>query len=279
MGLLLSGLACVTRLDADETGEYLLEPLFTRYAQTYDKITVDLRERYFDDLRLQEINHFDGWTTDLTVTFPFNERFEITVLLPIYTYGRANRFDVPTHDRVTVKGPGAIFDYPSIYFAHQLIEASTGPVNAGYFLGVGAHLDEWGQLQTTHKDILNHQGLLLHGGLRADRFFADGKWRLAANVGGRYYYESDDLNPGGGSDHFYHLEASGAAVYHPKHLFLHPAAELEYRGDLNGYNAVWVVPEVLIPISSSFEMRIGVPLRMTQDGERFGVNLHLTARF
>jgi hypothetical protein len=263
----------------DTTNRFVLEPVFTRYAQTYDRIVIDLRQRYFDDLRLKEVDHFDGYTTDLSVTVPFKERFEISAYFPLYTYGHATRTDVPGHQRIHINGPGAVFDYPSIYFAHQVLTAARHALNAGYFLGAGGHMDDWGQLHTTHKDILNHQGTLFHGGLRADRFFADQKWRLAGNAAVRYYDRSDDLNPSGGSDQFYHVETSGAAVYHPDHFFVHPAVEVKFRGDLETYNAAWIVPQLLIPVCRSFEVRVGVPLRVTRDGERFGVNLHLTGFF
>ncbi len=252
----------------------LVEPVVTRYAATYEKIVVDVEGRYFDDLRVQEMDQFDGSSVSLSLKIPFKKRFQFEALLPVYTYGHADLID--SGRKVRVSGGGLVFDYPAVFLAHQVLSEAENGLNGAYYLGAAALIGKWGQLNVD-KGVMNHQGRMFQGGLRADKSF--GSWQVAGNLGGRYYWESDDLNPGGSSDSFALAEASGALVYHPGDFFAHPALEVNYRGDLATYNPIWLVPQVLIPICSNSGLKIGVPFRVTNDGERFGVNAHLVFQF
>lgn len=254
-------------------GNPQVQPISTRYARTATKITVDAEFRYFEDIRLQEVEHFDGIGFDLDVTAPFCKVFQLRLLLPLYTEGDAR--NILSGRSTHIKGYGGVFDFPSILLEHQLLKQSRHGYNVGWFAGIGEKLEV---LETSNGDRLNHQGRIGHLGLKADRGFRDDSVRLLANVACRAYLESDDLNPTGGDDHFFLVDAQAASVFR-LHDRAWPGLELKYRGDFEQYNSVSLMPQMIFPVASFLEMKMGVPFRLTHQGERVGARLQLTARF
>jgi hypothetical protein len=115
-------------------------------------------------------------------------------------------------------------------------------------------------------------------GLKLDRKLSD-LLTILANFGVRYYWESDDLNPSGGSNEFAQVDLSVAGIFNPFEGKLYPVLEVAYGGDFNRYNSILVVPEVIWPISRHFELKVGATFGLTSDGERIGARVQSVVRF
>jgi hypothetical protein len=250
-----------------------IQPISTRYAQTSSKVTLDATVRYFEDIQLQEARHFDGFGFDLDLTAPIRGGWQVRIIAPIYTEGEAKVID--TGRKTDIKGYGGVFDFPRILLEHQFLYQDRHGWNAGWFIGAGTKQNH---LDTSHGDRINHQGLIGHLGLKADRFFNDGDVRLLGNLGMRGYFRSDDLNPSGGGDRFFLVDAHTASVFR-LHERVWPGLELKYQGDFARYNSVSLMPQMIIPVASFLEVKLGVPFRLTHQGERIGARFQLTARF
>jgi len=55
--------------------------------------------------------------------------------------------------------------------------------------------------------------------------------------------------------------------------------ELVYAGDFGGYNSILVLPELIWPINTHFELKGGVTIGLTSDGESVGARLQAVVRF
>jgi hypothetical protein len=265
-------------------GEYQIQPIYTRYAETVKKITFNASVHVFNDVQLQEADRYDGWTVDADLTFriPYTERFQVRISWPFYTEGDARLIDpghVDTGRRIDVRGYGGTFDFPSVELAYQFLSESNHHVNASVYGGV-AERQRILWTTTVDDDIYNHAGDYALFGVRADMHYGD-NWRFVANLGARYYFKSDDLNPEGtgSSDHFYLADISVAAIYHPWKCPIFPVAELAYQGTFSDYHSVLAVPEVIWAICPNFELKAGAPIGLTSDGESFGGKFQATARF
>jgi hypothetical protein len=265
-------------------GEYQIQPIFTRYAETAKKITFNATARVFKDAQLQEVDRFDGWgvDADLTVPIPFTKTFQLRVFWPFYTEGDA-RLIAPrqpdTGQRIDVRGYGGTFDFPNIQLEWQFLKEEKHCLNMAVYGGAGERQRVlW--TTTEDSDIYNHEGDNALFGLKADWRCGD-DWRFAANAGARYYYKSDDLNPAGpsSSDRFWQTDISAAAIYHPWTPPVFPVAELVYNGDFSDYHSVLFVPEVIFGICRNFELKAGAPIGLTGDGESIGGRFQGTFRF
>lgn len=265
-------IALAQTLSAFDT-DYQVQPISTRYAKTASKVTVDGTFRYFEDIQLQEMTHFDGWGFDLDATVPFSRTLQLRLIWPLYTEGDATV--ISTGQRSWVRGRGGVFDFMSLVLEHQLLEQPRHDYNVAWFLGAGEKFDV---LETAHRDRLNHQGRIILSGMKADRSFSDDRVRLLANLGLRAYIESDDLNPTRGSDRFFLVDIHTASVVR-LHKRFWPGIELKYQGEFNKYNSVSLLPQAIVQATSWLEMKFGVPFRLTPHGERLGLRLQLTARF
>jgi hypothetical protein len=252
---------------------YQIQPISTRYAQTSSKVTLDATYRYFEDIQLQEARHFDGFGFDLDLTVPFREVWQLRLIAPLYTKGEAQV--IATGQQTDIEGNGGVFDFPSVVLEHQFLDQSRHGWNAGWFIGAGGKLYN---LDTSHGDRYNHQGRIGHLGLKADRSLNDGNVRLLGNLGLRGYFDSDDLNPSGGGDRFFLVDAHTASVFRLREK-VWPGMELKYQGDFEKYNSVSLVPQVIIPVAGFLEVKLGMPFRLTHQGERIGARVQLTARF
>jgi len=269
---------------AQVEGEYQIQPVYTRYAETVKKITFNGTGRLFRDLQLQEADNFDGWTVDadLTVPIPGTERFQIRLYWPFYTDGTARLIDPGQPDtgkKIDIYGYGGTFDFPSMSFDYQFLSEKDDGFNLAGYVGVGARI-YYLKTSTVSKDVYNHAGKQALFGVTGDWHYGE-EWRFTANLGGSYYWVSDDLNPDGtgSGDVFALADISGAAIYHPWKVPVFPVAELVYQGNFSGYNSLQIVPEVIWAINTHFELKAAVPIGLTSDGQSLGGTFQGTVRF
>lgn len=275
--------SATTTARAQLEGEYQIQPIFTRYAETAKKITFNTTARIFNDVQLQEADRFDGWgiDADLTIPIPFTERFQVRLFWPFYTDGDArliNPGQPDTGRRIDIRGYGGTFEFPNVQLEWQFLGEKNAPLNLAAYGGVGERQRElW--TTTVDGDVYNHAGRVGLFGLKAD-WRCGNDLRFVANAGGRYYYKSDDLNPSDANeDRFTLADISAAVIYHPWKCPVFPVAELVYQGDFTDYNSVLLVPEVIIGVCKNFELKAGAPIGLTSDGESFGGRFQATARF
>ena len=278
------GTIAVSAEKAPEGPDYQLQPLTTRHARTATKITLHTTARFFDGMELQEANNFDGYTVEFELTIPFWERFQLRLYYPAYTDGDARLTQgTPGQsapgDKVDVSGDGGTFDFPSAILDYQFRQASSPEEwNLAAFAGYGEVITKL-KTRPTPGDVYNHQGQVVLLGLTADRELND-RWTGVANLGGRYYLKSDDLNPVSDDDVFGFMDASVAVVYDPPSLgWVYPALELVYQGDLGSYNNFHLDPQLIIPISQNFELKAGAGIGLSGDGEDWQGRLQAVLRY
>jgi hypothetical protein len=256
-----------------------IHPIETRYAQTPPNFEVNLTYRKFTDVTLQEADQLDGWSGGIDITAPFLNRFQLRFSAPFYTTGTA-RLTEPGHpdsgQSIDLDSHGGIEDFPSLEFAHQLGFETESGANWGYYLGLGMVLDPL-DTSAASGDIYNHRGRLAYGGIRLDRAGWSASTRLAGNLGVRYYWETDDLFPGG--DNPVLADIKGALLLEPWAGKLYPALELTYLGDFSDYNATTLIPEIIIPVGTNFDVRAGIPIGLGGDGNQLGATAQVGFKF
>ena len=266
---------------AESLAEYQLQPLFTRYARTSSSITLNSTVQWFDDLPLQEAKNVDGFSVDLDLTVPLSDRFQLRLFYPAYTEGDGELIaskNGGNGGKIDIQGDGGVFDYAGATLEYEFLKPETPEdwslaVYLGYSIVLGA-LDVEGP---NFRNRYNHQGKAIPIGFKADRALTD-HLTFLAHVGGRYHYESDDLHPEG-NDVFFLADASAALVYNPFNEWVYPVLELVYRGDLQSYNSLQIVPEVIVPINSNFEVKGGFGFGLADDGENWQARVQATLRF
>jgi hypothetical protein len=269
---------------AQVEGEYQVQPIFTRYAETVKTFSFNATARVFNDVQLQEADRYDGWgvDADLTVRIPYTKHFQVRVMWPFYTEGDARLIDPGHKDtgrRINVRGYGGTFDYASVELAYQLLDESKHYFNASVYGGAGERQRILWTDSVDH-DIYNHQGDYALFGVRADWHYGN-DWRFVLNLGARDYFKSDDLNPEGtgSNDEFYLSDFSVAAIYHPWKCPVFPVAELVYQTTFSDYNSVLFVPEVIVGVCKNFEIKAGATVGLTGDGESYGGRFQATTHF
>ena len=284
LGLGLAALGAVSSGVAQIEGEYQIQPIFTRYAETSKKITFDASARIFNGQQFQEADNYDGWgvDADLVIPIPFTKRFQVRLFWPFYTDGEArltNPGQPDTGQKIDIHGYGSMLDFANIQLEYQFLSESNHAFNLAAFGGFGLRQGEM-KTTTVDDDVYNHRGKVGLFGLKADWRCGD-EWRFVANAGGRYYFESDDINPAGpGSDDVFALaDISVATIYHPWSAPVYPVAELVYQGNFSTYNSVLFVPEVIFAVCRNFELKAGATVGLTSDGESFGGRFVGTVRF
>lgn len=281
IGLIILGGA--NRAAAQLEGEYQVQPIFSRYAETQKKwVTFNTTARVFNGVDLQEANSFDGWGIDADVTLrvPFTKYLQARVFWPFYTEGKGAISDPARTDygqHIRIDGHGGVFDFPNVELEYQFLTESNSGFNASFHGGIG---EAQRVLDTTaaFADVFNHAGQYALFGLRGDWHYGE-DWRFVANLGGRYYWKSDDINPGGNFDEFGWADISGAAIWHPWKAPIFPVAELVYQGDFSSYNSLLFVPEIIWASCKNFEWKVGGTFGLTGDGESVGGRLQGTLRF
>jgi hypothetical protein len=275
LGLVLAAFSVTTSTQAQIEGEYQIQPIFTRYAETSKKITFDASARVFNGQQYQEVDNFDGWgvDADLVIPIPFTKRFQVRLYYPFYTEGEGrltNPGQADTGKKIEIEGYGGMLDFPNAQLEYQFLSESNHAFNAAAYAGFGMRFAEM-HTTTLSDDVYNHRGKVVLFGLKGDWRCGD-EWRFVANAGGRYYIESDDLNPSGpdSDDVFALADVSVAAIYHPWKVPVYPVGELVYQGNFSSYNSVLFVPEVIFGICRNFEFKAGATIGLTSDGESFG---------
>jgi hypothetical protein len=270
MGVLLlfafAGLTCPAQAQ--------LEPLLSRWAEASHQVTVKSTFRYFKDAELEEADHFDGWGVDFDLTVPVWKRFQLRLLVPIYTAGEAEL--VQGGKEIDIEGYSGTFDQPSLFLEQQFLQESNAPVNLAYYVGVGRQL---AGLETTTGDVYNHKASVGLLGLKADRRLWDGKLRLVANGGIRYFWASDDVNPARTGDVYLLGEVSIAALAQPVGRIFYPVAELQWQTVELDWNAVYLVPEMIAKVHKHLELKLGVPVGLTSDSDTYNVRFQITGLF
>jgi hypothetical protein len=269
---------------AQVEGDYQIQPIFTRYAETAKKITFNANAKVFNGVDLQEAVDYEGWgvEADLTVPIPYTKRFQVRLSWPFYTDGDARvrekgRSD--TGQRIDIRGYGGTFEFPNLQLEYQVLTEEQAGFNLGAYGGYG---EKQRSLWTTSfdDDVYNHDGTVIPFGLKADWRHGE-QWRFVANAGARHYRKSDDLNPAGvdADDRFWLGDVSVAAIYRPWDYPIYPVGELVYQGNFDDYHSVLAVPEFIWAVCRNFELKVGVPIGLTDDGESIGGRLQATLRF
>ena len=103
--------------------------------------------------------------------------------------------------------------------------------------------------------------------------------RLQASLDGRYYFDTDDLNPSDNGTEFYLINLSGAAVYNAEG-FIKPAFEVLYSTDFNKRQIIQAVPELIIPVGDMVEIKGGYAFGNSEgEGSTQTATIRTTFRF
>ncbi len=256
-----------------------IQPLFSRYAQTAKSWTLRAGYRDFKDVELQEADSFEGTTMDFEIIIPLNERWQVRFYYPYSTEGDAEAIDSGAD--LDIDGDGGALDFPSLVVDYQFKQAeAVGEYKLAAYLGVGNVRES---IDSTDKttgriDRFNHRGSVLLFGMKADKQL-NNCWTVVGNVGGRYYWDSDDMNPSGGSDKFFLFDASAAWIYAPENSWAYPAIEAVYQGDVSDYNSLLIVPQVIIPVGFHADLNGGVSVGLLDDGPSTEARVQLDVRF
>ncbi len=258
------------------------EPIRTQYADIGERMELKLGWQSFRGMEADEVEDFDGWSAKAEFVFPFADRFRLRLSYPFKTKGDARvKDDQPMQqgERVDIDGNGGVFDFLTLEFEHQLVFAEDTGYNLSYYVNGGRVP---GRLHTTKKDLIvageydpmNHTGMVFGGGVKFDRMHGFGQ--LLANLGLRYYTDSDDLHPTG-SDSFPALDARVAVVFSPWGA-MQPAVELTYLGDFSDLNQFSAVPELLFSWQS-LDLKLGLEVGLGGNGSELGALVQAGVHF
>lgn len=249
-----------------------LQPISTHFAKTQTQVSFDLTASSFSNVELDEADDFDGYTTafELTVPFDVNKQFRFSV--PFYSKGDA--YLKPGGQPIDIDGYGGVFDYSTLQYEHQTQVADDAGFNLSYTLGAGMRT---AVLDTGTGDYYNHTGKIIVFGINMDKSIYDNT-QLLVNAGIRYYFDADDLHPRGVSSWAW-ADIKGAIIFNPWGQYVRPALELTYLGGFNDYNAVSLMPELIIQVTENASLKLGGILGLTSDGNQGGVTSELSISF
>lgn len=258
------------------------EPLRTQYADISDKMELKLGWQSFKGMEVDEVEDLEGWTAMAEFSIPFGDRFRLRFNYPFKTNAEATvKDDQPMQqgEKVDVEGNGGVYDFAVLTFEHQLSFAEDKGYNLSYYVSGGRVP---GRLETTKRDLknvdefdpMNHTGIVFSGGVKFDRQHSFGQ--LLANLGLRYYTDSDDLHPNG-DDTFPALDARLAVVFSPWGA-LHPAVEVTYLGDFSDLNQFSVLPQLLYTYKS-LDLKAGAEIGLGGTGNELGAVLQAGIHF
>lgn len=232
---------------------YELAPIYTLNARNAQRITANLTYDNFKNVRIEEAEEFDGYTTkaELIVPFGTSKSWEVRLEVPFRTKGDA--WSTDTQQDIDIKGDGGVFDFANVVLQKELSTADKSPVNSSVYFGYGYRTK---YLDTSINDRYNHRGQMVRLGFNLDNARADRDIRLQATLDARYYFDTDDLNPSDDGVTFYLINLSGAAVYNAEG-FIKPAFEVLYSTDLNDRQIIQAVPELIVPIGDWLEIKGG----------------------
>ncbi len=278
-----------------------LQPISTRFAQIQTDISVEVMAATFTEVELEEEDDFDGWSANMEIVVPLETTgnpMQLRFLLPLYTDGDARITDdtKPNFgDKTDIDGYGGVYDYLSLQFERQWLEAETAGFNAAYAIGFGAvlvpldtsaldiDLTEPEPDDVTHPnktDRMNHTGYVFLGGLKFDRLVSilGEENQLLLNVGIRGYFYTDDLHPDG-KDEFIWADPKGAVMFEPLGNIAVPVLELTYLGDFGDFNELLLKPEVLVAFNESASLKLGALLSLSGEGNQGGFTGSFAYRF
>ena len=257
--------------------------LYSRGARMQQAPSVDLRVNWFKDAHLEELREFDGYQISLDATWPLSPKSQVRVVLPVFTKGDGTFFydNVLRPEHLDVEGNGGTFEFPSLVYERQIREAGTPDGwNIAYAFGLGSvaePLDVY--FNDVNVDRFNHKGFKAILGLMAENNGFAGASRFVGNINLDLYSDTDDLNPSDGNTTFTMLRLSGALQYGHANDGLRPAVELVYSTDLDSYDNLLLVPQVSARPGGGWQLSAGLPMRVTGDGQRKGLDLKIEKFF
>lgn len=250
-----------------------LQPISTRFAQTQTAISLDIMAKRFSDVELDEADQFDGYTAvfELTVPIAADKQFRLSV--PFYTSGDARL--KPGGQPIHIEGKGGVFDYATLEFEYQKYFAEDAGFNLAYTIGAGMRT---ATLDTGTGDLYNHTGRIIVLGTKMDKSVHGGEVQLLLNAGIRFYFDADDLHPNGWDDWLW-ADVKGAIVFKSWGRYVWPVLELTYLGGFHDYNAVALMPELIIQVTEAVSLKPGGIIGLTSDGSQGGVTGELSINF
>jgi len=254
--LLLSATAALAGSGERQTRQNLfeLEPIYTRNARNVQRITVNLTYDNFRNVALEEANEFDGYTAKAEIIVPFGEekKWEVRFDYPFKTDGDAKV--IATGESVDIDGPTGVYDFATLVLQRELSRVEKCLVNSSIYFGGGMRP---ARLNTSLEDeVYNHTGRVARLGFNIDNARRDRNIRLQTSLDGRYYFDSDDINPSDNGTEFFLMNLSGAAVYNAKG-FIKPAFEVLYSTDFNDRQIIQAVPQLIVPLWDRLEIKAG----------------------
>ena len=276
------GMAFAALLAGQAMAGPVTEPLRTQYADIGDQMELKIGWQSFKGMEVDEVDDLEGWTAMAEFSIPFADRFRLRLNYPFKTNAEAIvKDDQPMQqgEKVDVEGNGGVYDFLTLTFEHQLVFAEDAGYNLSYYVNGGRVP---GRLETTKRDLkipdefdpMNHTGMVFGGGVKFDRVHSFGQ--LLANLGLRYYTDSDDLHPNG-DDSFPALDARLAVVFSPWGA-LHPAVEVTYLGDFSDLNQFSVVPQLLYTYKM-LDLKAGAEIGVGGTGNELGAVLQAGIHF
>lgn len=250
-----------------------LQPISTNFAQTQTEISLDLTASRFSDVELDEADNFDGHCAAFELTVPFDDNKQFRLSVPFYTKGDAHLKS--GGQSIDIDGNGGVFDFSTLQYEHQKYVADEAGFNLAYTFGAGIRT---ANLDTTIGDYYNHRGKILLLGMKMDKDILGGETQMLVNAGIRYYFDADDLHPSGLNSWIW-ADIKGALVFKPWSPYMQPVLELTYLGGFNDYNAVSLMPELIIQIAEATTLKAGGILGLTSDGNQGGVTCELSIGF
>lgn len=256
-----------------------IEPIFTKSAQIYSDITIDTEVGYYNDRELEEIENLDAYEVLFDITVPVSQNAQLRLTVPAYTDGDGKIKDTGSSldgKSVDVDGDGGTYEFLTLSLEYQFMNVTNHGYNLLAYGGYGART---AYLDTSHGDKLNHKGELAKLGLRYDAPMSDYDSNLFATLEYRHYWDTDDINPANdNSTSFNIVNVSGAWVWKRDSSF-YPVVELKYSTDIDDYHAFSVVPELIYNINPAIDIKLGLPVGISDDADKYGVRLGLTTRF
>jgi len=246
-----------------------VEPLYTKSAKVYNSFVVDAYIEYYRGRQFQEIEDVDATELRIDLTVPVLSRGQLRFSLPFYTDGDGVR--ISDGGKTDLSGNGGTFNFASLGYEHQFLDAANDSIDLIAYAGLGFRT---AKLKTDNGDYMNHRGKNAEVGVRLDGSI-NPSLMLLGDLGYQYYWDTDDLNPSGGDDKFGHLVASAAIIKHDDDL--KPALELTYRGNFGDYNNLAIVPELIYSFDA-VDLKLGIPVGLTNDADDYGVTLGFTYR-
>lgn len=258
---------------------YAIEPIFTKSAQIYSDITIDTEIGYYNDRELEEIENFDAYEVLFDITVPVSQNAQLRLTIPAYTDGSGDLKDTgsPLDGKsVDVDGNGGTYEFMTLSLEYQFMKSDIQGYN---FLAYGGYGSRTSYLDTTYDDKLNHKGELAKLGLRYDNPLPAYDSNIFATLEYRHYWDTDDINPANdNSTSFDIINVSGAWVWE-RNSHLYPVVELKYSTDIDDYHAFSVVPELIYTINPAIDIKLGMPIGISDDADKYGVRLGATTRF